>query len=59
MHNLVELWPLPAIFFSKIFDQVGGSGWSADLGLFSFDVGEMGLQNDAWRKRKKKKAFQN
>ena len=56
MHNLVELWALLAIFFSKIFDQVRGSGWSADVGLFSFDGREMGLQNDGWRR---KKAFQN
>ena len=37
MHNLVELWALLTLFLSKIFDQAGGSEWSADVGLFNFE----------------------
>ena len=43
MHNLVELWVLPALFLSKIFDQVGGNESSLD-GLFNFEDLELGLK---------------
>ena len=45
MHNLVELWALLGLCFSKIFDQVGGSEWSADVGLFNFEGPELGLRD--------------
>ena len=47
MHDSVELWALPSLFFSKIFDQVGGCKWSADGGLFNFEGRELGLED--WR----------
>ena len=45
MHSLVELWALLAMLLSKIFDQVGGSEWSADVGLFNFEGREQGLED--------------
>ena len=45
MHNLMELWALLAVFLSKIFDQVWGSEWSADVGLFSLEGPELGLED--------------
>ena len=37
MHNLTELWALLALFFSPVFDQVGGSERSVAAGLFNFE----------------------
>ena len=46
MHKLVELWALLlAVFLSKDFDQVGGSEWSADVGLINFEGRELGLED--------------
>ena len=45
MHNLVELWALLALFLCKIFDQVQGNEWSADVGYLSSKVCRCGLFN--------------
>ena len=44
MHSVVDQ-ALLALFLGKIFDQVGGSEWSADVGLFNFEGGELGLED--------------
>ena len=44
-HSLEELWALLALFLSKLFDQVGCSEWSADVGSFNFGCGEQELED--------------